>query len=269
MSTSSNVPRGKRSIKAQPDAPSMHQIEKFDNKQQNMRQNPNTRVADQPTTTMPNDTRRTRDYPYHPFPRQDAQDSYQQKRTEVLNKHAGQWQYQLQPQDIEYVIQKEQQQEYANKELWASQFWDDKDPARVAWFKQLMPDYFEKRKENLKSTYDLAYRLACLKMMGPQSQEDTDLMWALERGRIKIPAALYDPTNLVMKEGTRDAFARGPFSPKKWFKIELGDKVDAVNLFGGVSNGTRATGNYIPGNIRPQTNLGGGFITPNDYPALT
>jgi hypothetical protein len=248
MATRSNVSKHPRSLRQNGGARTMASVKTFDRKQQAMDQEPEVRYASTPNNAGIPAQQQTRDFAVQPFPRQSEADTYQLYRDKLLAAHKDErWQYNISDRDIQYVKEKEQIQERASFDLWSSRFWADKDPSKVQWFKKLVPDYFERRKAALKDKYDLAYQVACLYMMGPQSHKDLELMWAMDTGRIKLPKALWDPKNLTIEDEGKDQFQRGPYSPMKWAMSFGGGKVGINELFSGKKYDRRATGDLVPG----------------------
>lgn len=114
----------------------------------------------------------------------------------------------IQDWELQYMKDKAAAEDYAAYQQWLSNKYDLNDMATRAWFKQIAPEYFSKKRELLKELMDRHAKYSYLRMAGPENEEDLRFEYAVETGRIPIPKGpFYNPMEWLMNEvpGTRAA----------------------------------------------------------------
>lgn len=96
--------------------------------------------------------------------------------------------------EIQYYKNKRDAEEYAGYQVWLGNRFNLNDPANRQLFKDIAPSYFNRRKELIKEQIDLTSRYAQLRLMGPENEEDLQLQYLVETGRVKLPQGpIWDP----------------------------------------------------------------------------
>jgi hypothetical protein len=121
----------------------------------------------------------------------------------------------------------------------------------------MLPDYFERREEQIEEVADLQKRIAKLRLYGPRSKDDLFLIYMIASGKLKVPSgAIWDPSNWYANLGGTDQFARGLFNPRRYVKAP-GRPADYQNRwdsgYPGAPGGPRAT---FPGTGLLSSNYG-------------
>lgn len=85
-------------------------------------------------------------------------------------------------------------------------------PEKQDYWQKNYPQVFDEKIKLVESQLDLQLKLAKLRILGPRSQEDYMLIFAIQHGYIALPKGpVYDPTSLEKTD-----FHRGLFNVKKW-----------------------------------------------------
>jgi len=162
------------------------------------------------------------------------------------------WMVPLSDLDVRWLLQKRDQMEKAEFDAWIGQKFDMTDPAQVALFKNIAPEYFERRKEVIESQVELQKRVALLKLTGITSMDDLQLAWAVETGRLKpVPVSVAAPgTWRAEVEPDQDAqderYTSGLFSPIKWLtRANAGRKRVQGNTFAAINPSNNADQKYM------------------------
>lgn len=172
--------------------------------------------------------RQATNFPVVPFD-YNPRDTYQEAKWDMLGAKGGKnimGQVQYSDADIEYMINKSKQVEYAQYDDWVGQKFDMTDPAQVALLRSIHPSYFERRSEVIGTAIDLTARYAKLKLFGIQSEDDLKLEYMVESGKLNLPrGTLWDPESWREKaeQGTTNAarYSSGLFNP---WRVTQGDK---------------------------------------------
>jgi hypothetical protein len=115
--------------------------------------------------------------------------------------------------DFEYFHKKALDAQEADFKAWFLAQMDLSTPEKQAYWQSQFPEVFQEKQRLLESQVDIQLRLAKIRMLGPKNKEDYMLLWAIQRGFIKLPAGpLYDPSKQAVKE-----FHEGLFNIKKLF----------------------------------------------------
>jgi len=155
------------------------------------------------------------------------------------------WMVPLSDKDVQWLLQKRDQMEKAEFDTWIGQKFDMTDPAQVALFKNIAPEYFERRKEVIESQVELQKRVALLKLTGITSMDDLELAWAVETGRLNpVSVSVADPIawRNSMQAGTGAArYQSGLFSPIKWLtSAHAGKERNTTNTFAAINTAGNA-----------------------------
>lgn len=163
-------------------------------------------------------------YPYIPFALNEY-DTVSRIKSE-LGAEQNNWTVPLTDRDIEYILQKRDQLEKANFDSWAGQKFDLTDPAQVALFKQICPEYFERRKQVIETQVEIQRRVALLKLLGITSMDDLRLAWAIETGRVKpLDVSVSDPAKWREEaEKEETGFVKGFYSLIGWLLNDKGGR---------------------------------------------
>lgn len=172
----------------------------------------------------------------------------------------------LTQQDLEWLRRKQDAVTAAEFKQFVASMYNLNDPAQVALMHKVYPQLREEQKEIVSQRLDLIKRLTMMAVTGqPESQEDLQLLFALNTGAISLPEGnLWDPstwTNGEIAAGKFGAMKRGMFSPVKIQFAGTGDQskmpFDALRWASGpgVGGSQRSLasgavpGSYLPGNI--------------------
>jgi hypothetical protein len=81
----------------------------------------------------------------------------------------------------------------------------------------MLPDYFERREEQIEEVADLQKRIAKLRLYGPRSKDDLFLIYMIHAGKLQVPSgAIWDPNSWYTDEQKKDNFSRGLFNPRRY-----------------------------------------------------
>jgi len=138
--------------------------------------------------------------------------------------------------DIDVILRKNAEKELVSLERFISEHYNLNDPNDVKTVKELWPGYFEKRLEYIEDQLEVQRKIARIKLMGIQTQEDLVFAYAIHAGLIDMPTSVaFDTTGAV----TDAKFNRGFFNVKRWYG-EVGVPMPTGGAMFGV-NGTLQT----------------------------
>lgn len=151
------------------------------------------------------EARQETNFPVVPFDRTPRDTLQEAKSTMVRDGMLGGAQMQAVvnygDQDVEYMLQKAKQAEYAEFDNWMGQKFDLTDPAQVRIFESINPQYFQRRAEVLNAAIDLTGKYAKLKLMGAKNEDDLKLEWMVETQRLRLPEGpLWDPSSWKLSQ---------------------------------------------------------------------
>ncbi len=86
----------------------------------------------------------------------------------------------------DYVLRKEQEVKAANFDAWFGREYNKADLASRRRAQELYPEYFAARLRLMKERADMALRIKTIELMGPRSEEDLALQFALNTGEIAL-----------------------------------------------------------------------------------
>ncbi len=96
----------------------------------------------------------------------------------------------------------------------------------------MMPEYFERREQQIEEVADLQKQIALLLLYGPRSKSDLLLEYAIRNGKLRVPTgAIYDPDSWYDPEKMKlSNMNRGMFNPRKYagapLRPVMGDRWD-------------------------------------------
>lgn len=156
--------------------------------------------------------------------------------------------------DISAILKKRAAVEVAKQENWFQNSWrfDSSDPNKQRWAQSVFPEYFARREQVIDEQTMLQNAMAKIKLRGPRSREDLDLLYAIDMG-------LVDPEDKAIWNITGedlDEPRRGLFNPRR---IKIGKKSARVKdldnpLAGFPGRGVRIDTD-LSGNRRYGTNV--------------
>ena len=82
----------------------------------------------------------------------------------------------------------------------------------------MMPEYFERREQQIDEVADLQKQIALLLLYGPRSKSDLLLEYAIRNGKLNVPkGAIWDPASWYSSDDTAFAnMTRGMFNPRRY-----------------------------------------------------
>lgn len=117
--------------------------------------------------------------------------------------------------DAERVMRKTAAVEVAKEEEWFQNQWsfNSSNPTMQRWAQGVFPEYFTRREQVLEDQAQLQLAIAKMKLRGPRSREDLDLLYAIDSGVVEVPkGALYELTG---KSASDKDQIRGLFNPRR------------------------------------------------------
>lgn len=90
--------------------------------------------------------------------------------------------------DAERVMRKQAAIETAKEEEWFQNSWqfNSANPTMQRWAQSVFPEYFNRREQVLEEQAQLQLAVAKMKLRGPRSREDLDLLYAIDSGVVKV-----------------------------------------------------------------------------------
>lgn len=151
--------------------------------------------------------------------------------------------------DVEWMARKRDQMTAAEFKQFVASMYNKNDPAQLALLHEVYPQLLEEQKAIVNERFDLIKRLTMMSLTGkPESQEDLQLLFALNSGAIELPRGdMWNPqtwqaTGVIAGDKAR-AMKRGLFSPVKLSRAGDGNKnmmpFDALRW--ATTGGTRGT----------------------------
>lgn len=147
--------------------------------------------------------------------------------------------------DINAILRKRAQFEVAKQEDWFQNTWsfNSSDPNKQRWAQSVFPEYFSRREQVIDEQTLLQNQLAKIKLRGPRSREDIDLLYAIQMGVVKPEAsAIWDLEGRSISNPRR-----GVFSPRR---LILGNKQARFGLLANPLNGFPGEGTGGSGDSR-------------------
>lgn len=130
---------------------------------------------------------------------------------------------QITEEDIKYIQDQKTKEELKLYDEWfQNTYIMGSDPNKIALGRRMNPDWFKRREENIKREVSITGKLAKLSLRGPRSQEDLEVLYALQSGRIAAPDLDYlfpqkskNKINALTQANNR-ALIQGYFNPRKY-----------------------------------------------------
>lgn len=144
--------------------------------------------------------------------------------------------------DFEYFRNKALDAQEADWKAWFLSQMDLSTPEKQAYWQANFPDVFQERQRLLEKQVKIQFDLARIRMLGPKNKEDYQLLWAIQRGFIKVPEGpLFDPTKLQQQK-----FHEGLLNIKKLFARSGTGRVGAYDPSSGgsLSSSAPASSNF-------------------------
>jgi hypothetical protein len=93
-----------------------------------------------------------------------------------------------------------------------------KDPAIQRLVEEMMPEYFERREQQIDEVADLQKQIALLLLYGPRSKSDLLLEYSIRNGKLNIPqGAIWEPEKWYNADKTAfNNMTRGMFNPRRY-----------------------------------------------------
>lgn len=113
--------------------------------------------------------------------------------------------------DVNAILRKRAAVEVAKQEDWFQNSWtfNSSDPNKQRWAQSVFPEYFARREQVIDEQTMLQNALAKIKLRGPRSREDIDLLYAIDMGIVRP-----DDKSIWNLEGTSlSEPRRGLFNP--------------------------------------------------------
>ena len=130
--------------------------------------------------------------------------------------------------DVEWMARKRDQMTAAEFKQFVASMYNQNDPAQLALLHEVYPQLLEEQKAIVNERFDLLKRLTMMAITRkPESQEDLQLLFALNTGAIKLPTGnMWDPSSWSdgsIAQTKANAMKRGLFSPVRLSKAGAGD----------------------------------------------
>lgn len=121
--------------------------------------------------------------------------------------------------DISAILRKRAAVEVAKQEDWFQNSWqfNSSDPNKQRWAQSVFPEYFSRREQVIDEQTLLQNQLAKIKLRGPRSREDIDLLYAIDMGIVDPqPSAIWNLSGTSLSSPRR-----GLFNPRR---LAIGDE---------------------------------------------
>lgn len=116
--------------------------------------------------------------------------------------------------DAERVMRKTAAVEVAKEEEWFQNQWafNSSNPTMQRWAQGVFPEYFNRREQVLEEQAQLQLAIAKMKLRGPRSREDLDLLYAIDSGVVKVEDK---PVFAIEGDMADEDAVRGLFNPRR------------------------------------------------------
>jgi hypothetical protein len=145
--------------------------------------------------------------------------------------------------DVSAILRKRAAVEVAKQENWFQNSWtfNSSDPNKQRWAASVFPEYFNRREQVIDEQTMLQNALAKIKLRGPRSREDIDLLYAIDMGIVDPDKnAIWD-----IKGTNLNSPRRGLFNP---LRLKIGDKQALLQPLGNPLTNFPGTGApFAPG----------------------
>ncbi len=115
--------------------------------------------------------------------------------------------------DAERVMRKTAEIEVAKEEEWFqnSLHFNSSNPTMQRWAQGVFPEYFNRREQVLEEQAQLQLAIAKMKLRGPRSREDLDLLYAIDSGVVEVE----QKPIFGLTGKTTENTVRGLFNPRR------------------------------------------------------
>jgi hypothetical protein len=128
-------------------------------------------------------------------------------------------------QDYKNMEEKVAQAQRLEYETFLANYFNITSPAEAAYVQKIMPEFLDRREQEIDAQAKLQGNLAKLRLRGPQNKEDLLLVWMLKTGQVPLPKKpLWDPDWYDSASNAKENFVRGVFSPRRYFGGVIGKK---------------------------------------------
>ena len=125
----------------------------------------------------------------------------------------------LENRDIAWLDRKRQQAQYLDYEKYLANRFNLKDPPTAMFFESIMPRYFQERLAQIHEVAELQKKIAELRLLGPQSEDDLYMEYAILNGLVQLPkGAVWDPDSWYDTKDQHELYVRGLFNPRRYFQ---------------------------------------------------
>lgn len=121
--------------------------------------------------------------------------------------------------DIKYLQDQRTKEELYTFDKWFYQvFKPGADPNKLKLAKEIYPDWFARREQEIDRQIDIATKLALMGLRGPRNQTELELMYAIDSGRVEPPNLdmLFPEKVAAMGQNQRTALERKAITSGYW-----------------------------------------------------
>lgn len=125
--------------------------------------------------------------------------------------------------DIKYLIDQKTKQDLWTYDKWFYEtFKPGSDPNKLRLYREMNPQWFQRRETEIKREIEIAKKLAKLGMRGPRTEEEIQIMYALDTGRIEAPdldrlfPELMNKRNKDIIETNKRSVTQGYWNPRRY-----------------------------------------------------
>lgn len=144
--------------------------------------------------------------------------------------------------DLQWMKRKLESEQFADKKQWILSQFDLRDAAQREMFQRIFPEFLREQESIIDERLDLAGRVAKLRLRGPVSADDFNLLYLLNNGTIKLPKGnIWDPVDWKPTSSAAEIKARGLFNPLRYSQsVKPGGTFSWDPVKANLSHGTAA-----------------------------
>jgi hypothetical protein len=120
----------------------------------------------------------------------------------------------LTPQIQDYILNKQKDAEFYDREQWIATHFDLSSPEKAAWFRSVMPSFTERRRQFGEAKLAMQKQLFDISLYGPRKEEDIDFLFAIEAGKLNL-TELSTPIWEKPAGTAEDRYKAGIFAPRQ------------------------------------------------------
>jgi hypothetical protein len=126
--------------------------------------------------------------------------------------------------DLEHLERKRQALQYEDMYKFIDNYFPMTDPAVAKLVSGWMPEYYDRREQEIDKVAKLQADVAKLRLRGPSSREDLMTLYLLNSGALELTKGpIYAPEKWHGSDFPDDGFQRGLFNPKRMFASKIPD----------------------------------------------